>query len=236
MLDVSPKESATNFIFANNMAQSKLFNLFNLYSVAIVGLLFSVIEFLVGYGDKDFTIEVIAFMQAFSGLCGLFFAIWASQTPKERQVQNTFLYISGMLFEVAIFVTSLVNFSSFLYQSDIPGLYFLIPILSFVITFFLLYIFSMHKSQNFTSTHARTASFGGFIVIFIVGMFIAEMINTSSADFVHSLTDYAQGMLMIGAGSVANLILGLLTGFNFAKNLLVKRYDIDISRLYGSND
>jgi hypothetical protein len=40
---------------------------------------------------------------------------------------------------------------------------------------------------------------------------------------------------MLGAGSLLALILGMGTAMYFFKNLLVKRFDIDLSRLYVGN-
>ncbi|MDR1359282.1 MAG: hypothetical protein LBJ48_08055 [Coriobacteriales bacterium] len=231
MSQIDSKEQAENYVFAHNAQQSKVFNTFNLYAIAFIGFVFAAVEYVVGLSNDEMLDEVLAYVQTAFALSGLIFAVWSSRT-KKNAVQNTYLLECGLVFEVAGLVLVLVMTVTHLLSPETPMFFYLVPwavyLLSFLITYSVVHArAAIHKNRV-----AKTTTFGAVIVILIIGIFIGQVGGSGITGFMDSLDASAQGLAVIGAGSLLALILGLLTAINFFKNLLVKKFDIDLSRLY----
>jgi fatty acid desaturase len=234
MTEQTSKEQAENYIFANNVAQSKVFNTFNLYAIAGIGILAAAVGFLIGHADGDMVSEVLAFIQTAFALSGLAFAIWSTET-RQHSIENTYLSQCGLLFEIAGLVLSLVALGAHLLSPNVPVVAYLIPWLVYGLSFFVVYQVSRARVGAHERRASKTTSFATLIVIIIIGIFIGNAISASSSGLIDSLSASSQGLLVLGAGSLIAFILGALTAINFFKNLLVKRFDIDLNRLYGRN-
>ncbi|MDR1033957.1 MAG: hypothetical protein LBL41_04225 [Bifidobacteriaceae bacterium] len=225
------KEQAEKYVFAQNVQQSTLFNGFNRYAVAVVTLLSAVLILGVGFSTTDFVTEVTGFVQATIGLAGLVFAIWATETRKNA-IQNTFLTLTITLIEVAGLVNGLVILAAKVQNTNLATPFYLIPYLVFLLVFFITYVASHASSGNGGSGHTKTVSFAGFFVIFIGAFIFAKVFGTASFNALDSLSGSSLGLSILGVGALLNLILGALSALSFYRNLLVKRFDIDLSRLY----
>jgi hypothetical protein len=231
MTGLTPKEQAERFIFAKNMEQSRLFNTFNLYSAAVFGILLAALSYLVGYADEDMTVEVLAFIQTAFALGGLVFAIWSTET-KQHSVRNTYLIQCGMLFEIAGLLLCLTALGARLLSPGIPIAAYLIPWIVYALSFFVAY----HIVRGRAGTHeykvSKTVSFATLIVILISLLFVGKVFTSGTDGLIDSLSTSSKGLLMLGLGTLMAFILGSLTSITFFKNILVKRFDIDLSRLY----
>ncbi|MDR1214668.1 MAG: hypothetical protein LBK54_11410 [Propionibacteriaceae bacterium] len=231
MPEINSKEQAESYVFAQNIQQSKIYNSFNLYTIPIIGLLIAVLAFFVGEAERMPIGIVLAFVQAACALGGLAFAIWSSETKRNR-VANTYLTQTGLMFEVATLLLCLVMLGLNLLSPKIPVLLYPVPWLIYAATFFITYLVLHAKVGAHEHKVSRTTSFATLIVVVLVGVFINRVITVSTADFMDNLSASGTGLVLLGAGSLMALILGLLTATGFYKNLLVKKYDIDLSRLY----
>ncbi|MDR1184817.1 MAG: hypothetical protein LBK67_08475 [Coriobacteriales bacterium] len=234
MTEQDSREQAESYIFANNMAQSRTFSAFNLYMVAAIGILVAALGFLIGHADGDMVAEVLAFIQTAFAFGGLAFAIWSTET-KRHSVENTYLTQCGLLFEIAGLVLGLVMLGAHLLSPDVPVAAYLIPWLVYGLSFFVVYQVSRARIGAHERRASRTASFATLIVVIIIGIFIGKAIGAASSGLIDSLSASSQGLLVLGAGSLMAFILGALAAIAFFKNLLVKRFDIDLSRLYEGN-
>jgi hypothetical protein len=186
MSDNSSRESAERFVFSNNAAQNNLFTSCKVYYIPVLTLVVAGLEFFVAFGDQDYVVEVLAFIQTFFGLGGLFFAIWAHET-KAKRIENTYLLMTGMLVQVAVLVIGLANFAGFLLSSQIPTPFYFLPALGYLVGFFISYIVAKKQANHFQGTTARTTSFGGVIVLTVIGILAAWLITSSTEEFVQSL-------------------------------------------------
>lgn len=234
MAEFSSKEQAERYIFANNMAQSRTFNTFNLYTIAVIGLVIAALGFLVGHAAEDMVAEVLAFIQAAFALGGLAFAIWSTET-KEQSVNNTYLTQCGLLFEITGLVLGLVMLGAYLLNPNVPAAAYLIPWVVYALSFFVVYQVSRARVGAHEHSLSKTTTFATLVILVIIGIFIAKVIGAGTASLSSSLSDSSQGLLMLAVGSLLALILGALTAIAFLKNLLVKRFGIDLSRLYEGN-
>ncbi|MDR2108857.1 MAG: hypothetical protein LBP28_05315 [Coriobacteriales bacterium] len=235
MSEITTKEQAENYVFANNSAQSRLYNSFNLYVLAGLGILIALLGFLVGLATQTMTLEVAAFVQAGFGVGGLIFAIWNSEM-REQRVRNTYLTQAGLSLEIAGYVLSLVVIGGHLISPDTPTLVFLIPWLVYALSFLITYQVVRVRAGVHERKVSKTTSFATLLVIIIASMFIAQLVGGGIATATESWSPDARGLLMLGAGVLMAFILGVLTAIAFFKNLLVKRFDIDLSRLYEANN
>ncbi|MDR1430505.1 MAG: hypothetical protein LBI99_00075 [Propionibacteriaceae bacterium] len=231
MPEINTKEQAERFVFANNAAQSNLFNTFNLYVVAIIGLAVALIAFLVGLATGGIALDVLAFVQAAFALGGLAFAIWSSETARDR-VANTYLTQSGLLFEVNALVTCLVMIGTQIAHPALSVVAYLVPWIVYAATFFITYQVVRANVGAHERKATKTTSFSVLIVVVIIGIFVGKTVTSGTDSLVNALSAGAQGLVILGAGSLIALILGMLTAIGFFKNLLVKKFDIDLSPLY----
>jgi uncharacterized membrane protein SirB2 len=227
------KEQAEQYVFARNMAQKKAFNTFNLYAIAITGFVFAAIEYFAGHNDGTMISEVLAFVQAAFAIAGVLFAVWSSET-KEHAVQNTFLTQTGLLLEVTWLVLGLVMFAAHMTSPKTPVGAYLVPWLFYALCFFIvLYIIRGRAAGKYAGRQAKTRPFGLTMIVIVIIIFAVRALgywglNELSA----SLSESSSGYSVVLAGIFLGAILGSLTAVNFYKNLLVKKYDIDLSRLY----
>jgi hypothetical protein len=234
MPEIDDKEQAERFVFANNMAQSNLFNTFNLYSVAVIGLAVALLTFLVGLANQTPIDEVLAFVQAAFALGGLAFAIWSTET-KQNRVANTYLIQFGFLFEVNALVLGLVMLGTSLFSPQLSVAVYLAPWIVYVATFFISYQVLRAQVGAQQRKVTKTTSFAVLIVVVIIGMSVGKLVSSGMIDITKDLSAASTGLLILGCGALMALILGLLTAINFYKNLLVKKFDIDLSSLYVGN-
>jgi hypothetical protein len=216
------------------MAQSRTFNAFHLYAIAGVGILIAAIGFLIGHADGDMVAEVLAFIQTAFALGGLAFAIWSTET-RQYAVENTYLTQCGLLFVISGLVLGLVMLGAHLMSPDVPVAAYLIPWLVYGLSFFVVYQVIRARVGAHEHRASKTTTFATLIVVIIIGIFIGKAVGAGSSGLIDSLSASSQGLLVLGAGSLMSFILGALTAIAFFKNLLVKRFDIDLSRLYGGN-
>jgi hypothetical protein len=234
MADVSTKEQAENYVFSNNATQIRVYNKFNLFMIAVVGLLFAALAFLIGYGDKDFALEVIAFVAASVAVIGFIFAIVETETH-EKAIQNTFLTQAGFSVQVESFVFTLVATGAHAWSPDLHAAFYLIPLGIYVVIFVLTFLILHGRLGTRKQSPARTKSLayvGGFTLIAIL---IAGFFSFEANGALNSLSGSGHGYLLIILGGVVGFFLGLLTGISWFRDLLVKKYDIDLSKLYEIN-
>jgi hypothetical protein len=228
---MTSKEQAERFVFANNMRQSNLFSAFNLYSVPVIGLAVAALGFLIGRAEGELTGEVLAFAQAAFALGGLAFAMWNSETQRNR-VANTYLIQFGVLFEIAVLVIGLVMIALHLVSPGIPALAYMVPWAVFGVVFFASCQVLRARAGAHERKVGKTTSFATLIVVVIVGMLVGKAVTAGTSGLFGAAGGAGQGIAVLGVGSLLALILGLLAAVAFFKNLLVKRFDIDLSRLY----
>jgi hypothetical protein len=231
MSEINSKERAVNYLFANNVTQSKVFNTFNLYAIAILGFIIAGVEYLIGRADGEMVSEVLAYVQAAFALVGLVFAVWCVET-KKHAVQNTFLTQSGLMFEIAGLVIGLTLLATHLVAPKTPAPVYIIPWIIYALSFFVCYSVVHARAGAHESKTSKTTSFGALIVIIIISIFIGRAVGSGASGLIGSAGDYSNGFIIIGIGALLAFILGVLTAINFHKNLLVKKFDIDLSRLY----
>ncbi|MDR1237498.1 MAG: hypothetical protein LBK28_04575 [Propionibacteriaceae bacterium] len=234
MPEIDDKEQAERFVFANNMAQSNLFNTFNLYSVAIIGLAAALLTFLVGLANQTPIDEVLAFIQAAFALGGLAFAIWSTET-KQNRVANTYLTQFGFLLEVSVLVLGLVMMGTSIYAPELSVAFYLLPWIVYVATFFISYQVLRAQVGAHQRKVTKTTSFAVLIVVVIIGAAVGKLVSSGTNDLIKDLSAAYTGLLILGCGALMALILGLLSAINFYKNLLVKKFEIDLSPLYAGN-
>jgi hypothetical protein len=228
MSEINSKERAVNYVFANNATQSKVFNTFNLYAIAIIGFIIAAIEYLIGRADGELVSEILAYIQAAFALVGLVFAVWCVET-KKHAVQNTFLTLSGLLFEIAGLVIGLVLLATHLVAPKTPAAVYIIPWIIYALSFFICYSVVHARAGAHENKTSKTTSLGAVIVIIIISIFIGR---AAGSGIVNSVGVFSNGFVIIGIGAFLAFILGILTAINFHKNLLVKKFDIDLTRLY----
>jgi hypothetical protein len=234
MTEITSKERAEQYIFAKNVKQSKVFNTFNLYSIAIIGLLLAAIEYLVGHADGELISEILAFVQAAFGLCGLIFAFW-SMEMKRYAVQNTYFTQAFLALEVAVLVIGMSMLGAHLLSPKMPSAAYIVPWAIFALSFFIVYLVIHRRSAVHEYKTSKTWSFGAFIVVLIVAMIIGRTIGAGAFAHISSMSGASQGFIAIGAGSLVALFIGSATAILFYKNFLVKKFDIDLSSLYEDN-
>jgi hypothetical protein len=78
----------------------------------------------------------------------------------------------------------------------------------------------------------RSSSFAVLAVVVIVGLFVGKVVVLGTANVVNGLAAAPKGLVLLGLGSLMALLLGTLTAVNFYKNLLVRRFGIDLAPLY----
>jgi hypothetical protein len=228
MSEINSKERAVNYVFANNATQSKVFNTFNLYAIAIIGFIIAAIEYIIGRADGELVSEILAYIQAAFALTGLVFAVWCVET-KKHAVQNTFLTLSGLLFEIAGLVIGLTLLATHLVAPKTPAAIYIVPWIIYALSFFVCYSVVHARAGAHESKTSKTTSLGAVIVVIIISIFIGR---AAGSGIVNSAGDFSNGFAIIGIGALLAFILGVLTAINFHKNLLVKKFDIDLTRLY----
>jgi hypothetical protein len=231
MSEINSKERAVNYVFARNAQQSKTFNTFNLYGIAILGFVIAAVEYLIGRADGEMISEILAYIQAAFALFGLIFAVWCVET-KEHAVQNTFFTQTGLLVEITGLVIGLTLLATHLVAPKAPAPVYLIPWIIYALSFFVCYSVVRARAGAHESKASKTISFGTVIAVIIIFIFIGRMIGTGTSGLVDSMSDSSKGIAIIGVGALISFILGALTAVNFHKNLLVKKYSIDLTRLY----
>jgi hypothetical protein len=231
MSEIGSKDQAVNYVFANNAPQSRVFNTFNLYVIAIIGLAIAAVEYLIGRADGELVSEVLAFVQAAFALSGLVFAAWSSEMKKDA-VRNTYLTQTGLMFEIAGLVNGLSMLAAHLTSPKTPAAVYVIPWAVYALSFFLCYAVARARSGAHERGTSRSTSFGVVIVIVIIGIFVGRAVAAGTSGLLDSMGESSQGLVVIGVGSLLAFILGVLTAINFYKNLLVKKFDIDLTRLY----
>ncbi|MDR3135889.1 MAG: hypothetical protein LBU07_00375 [Coriobacteriales bacterium] len=231
MMTSSEREQAEHFVFANNAQQSQVFSTFNLFSVAIVGLILAAAGFALGLLQDDLVGEVLAFVQAAFALAGLAFAIWSTET-RDSAVQNTYLTWTGLLLEIAGILLALLMQGAHFLNPNMALPFYLIPWIVFALSFFVSHLVCHSRLKTQSSGSSRTVAFGTIIVILIIALFVGRAFGAGTAAVTSSMGSATQGVVLIGAGSLIALILGMLAAIYFFKNLLVKRFDIDLSVLY----
>jgi hypothetical protein len=230
------KELAEEYVFARNVEQRKAFNTFNLYAIAIIGFIIAAIEYMVGHNDGNMISEVLAFVQAAFAIVGVAFAVWCSET-KDHAVQNTFLTQTGLLFEITFLVLGLVMLAAHLTSPKTPIGAYLVPWIFFALSFFIvLTIIRGRAAGRYKGREAKTRPFGlTMVIIIIIILVVRTFIYWGLDRLTASLSESSVGYSVVFAGLIMGFILGALTAVSFYKNLLVKKYDIDLSRLYGSS-
>jgi hypothetical protein len=215
------------------MAQKKAFNTFNLYAIAIISFLVAVIEYFVGHNDGSMVSEVLAFIQAAFAILGVLFAVWSSET-KEHAVQNTYLTQTGLLLEITFLVLGLAMLAACLTSPKMPVGAYLVPWIFFALSFFIvLSIVRARAAGAYKNKAPRTRPFGLTMVAIIIIIVVVRTFMYWGLDkLASSLSESSMGYSVVFAGLIMGFILGALTAVNFYKNLLVKKYDIDLSRLY----
>ncbi|MDR2162573.1 MAG: hypothetical protein LBO70_01290 [Clostridiales Family XIII bacterium] len=231
MSEINSKERAEQYVFAYNAKQSKVFNTFNLYSIAIVGLVIAAIEYVVGRSDGELISEILAFVQAAFALSGLLFAFWISQMKKDA-VKNTYFSQACLLFEITGLVIGLCMLAAHLLSPKMPAAAYIIPWAIYALSFFIIYAIIHARSAVHEYKSSRTWSFGTFIVVLIIAIVVGRGVGSGAFGLISSMGDSSQGLAAILVGVLMAFILGSLTAINFYKNLLVKKFDIDLSRLY----
>jgi hypothetical protein len=231
MPEISTREQAERYVFANNMSQNAVFNTFNLHAIAVVGLAVALIAFLVGQVGGSLAGEVLAFVQAAFALGGLAFAIWSSETRRER-VANTYLTQFGLLFEVNALVLGLVMIGVNLLAPAIPVAAYLVPWIVYAATFFITYQVLRARVGAHRHKVSRASSFGVLAVVVIVGLFVGRVVTFGRAGLVDGLGAASKGFVLLGLGALITLVLGMISAISFFKNLLVKKFRIDLSPLY----
>ncbi|MDR2538858.1 MAG: hypothetical protein LBC43_04395 [Bifidobacteriaceae bacterium] len=235
MSDDSARDSAERFVFSNNAQQNRTFNTFGLFYIPSFTLAVSAVAFISGFGDQDYVIEVFGFILAVFGLAGLFFAIWAKEN-KANYIQNTYLTMTGTVVEVAAMMIGLAGLGARLTSSEILPLFYFLPALGYVVGFFISFIVAENSAKHYKGTTSRTTAFGSVMVMAFIAILIGGVISTFTEQATQDWSKSAIGIGILGAGALATLILGLLTAIAFVRNLLVKMYNIDLSRLYNSNE
>ncbi|MDR2197419.1 MAG: hypothetical protein LBO07_05590 [Coriobacteriales bacterium] len=231
MKELTSKERAERFIFAKNMEQSRLFTTFNLYVATVLGILIAALCFLVGYADHDMTVEVLAFIQTAFALGGLAFAVWSTETRK-HSVENTYLLQCGVLLEITGLMLCIVGLGARLLSPDLPVAAYLIPWIIYALSFFVSYHIVRARAGAHEYKVSKTVSFATLIVILIVLAFLGRTFAAGTDNILDSLSGASKGLLMVGLGGMMAFIFGVLTSITFFKNILVKRFDIDLSPLY----
>jgi hypothetical protein len=229
--EIEYKKQAEDYVFANNMSQSSLFNTFNLYVIAVIGLLIAGLAFIIGEINGSLTGQMLSFVQAAFALGGLAFAIWSTETKRNR-VANTYLTQFGLMFEVNALVLGLVLIGTDLMSPSISVAAYLAPWAVYAASFFIVYQVLRVRAGAHEQKVNKTTSFSVLIVVVIIGLFVAKLVTAGTKGLFNGMDADNKGLVVLGLGALIALILGSLSAVNYFKNLLVKKFDIDLSRLY----
>ncbi|MDR1567925.1 MAG: hypothetical protein LBS33_04540 [Streptococcaceae bacterium] len=226
------KETAERWVFSQNAQQSQLLNTSGRYLIAVITLLSSLGILAFGFTQQDYFNEILGVTQAVIGLAGIIFAIWASET-RDHAIQNTFLFSFGTLLEIAGLVNGLAILAVRIHKYGLPETFYLIPYLVFLLSFFISYAVVHKTSGNGGSKRTKTVSLSGSFVFIVIAIVGAKTIKIVTNNFgLDALKGHSAGLSIIGAAVILNFILGLLAAIYFYRNLLVKKFDIDLSPLY----
>jgi hypothetical protein len=196
------KEQATEYVFSQNVQQSRLLN-----------------------GVSR------GMLQAFVAVGGLLFSGFEHEVVKDEK-QALFIDLMINVMEMAVLLNAGAMIAIYLSDHNFEIGISLVPYLVLIVSTGIAFMIVSRKQRTKSHAVHKSVSFSGLILLTAGAQLMVHLLQHSTSPFFEQLSSHSFGIILTGMVSVGNLFFGFIIGISVFKAMVAKQFGIDLSPFF----